>query len=115
MSLKGVSGVFSDWLVYAFIAAINVFGALAIFFVNVGLARFQALVFIPSFNSLYISLGSMLGLAYYEEWKNMAPLGWAMSAVALVLIGSALKVLSLKAQPREMSLASSELRDNLPS
>ena len=43
-----------------------------------GLARFPALVFVPSYTVLYIVMGTGVGLVFYKEYTQLDALRWGM-------------------------------------
>jgi hypothetical protein len=58
---------FAEWQVWVFLLAMVTLAALQLVILNMGLAKFEALQFIPAFTVLYILMGTMVGLIFYEE------------------------------------------------
>jgi hypothetical protein len=58
---------FAEWPVWVFLLAMVTLAVLQLVILNMGLAKFEALQFIPAFTVLYILMGTMVGLIFYEE------------------------------------------------
>mmetsp|Transcript_26826 Transcript_26826/g.73767 ORF Transcript_26826/g.73767 Transcript_26826/m.73767 type:complete len:396 (-) Transcript_26826:168-1355(-) len=92
----GDTSVFADWVVYLFTFFMASLAALQLFFLNLGLARFEALNFIPTYTVLYITNGTFLGLVFYQEYRLMPNIGWVMYFIGCVLIAVAMFILATK-------------------
>ena len=59
---------FGDWQIWVFFLSMIALAVLQLVILNMGLAKFEALQFIPAFTVLYILMGTMVGLIFYEEY-----------------------------------------------
>eukprot|EP00927_Polykrikos_kofoidii_P012315 TRINITY_DN15307_c0_g1_i1.p1 TRINITY_DN15307_c0_g1~~TRINITY_DN15307_c0_g1_i1.p1 ORF type:complete len:528 (-),score=52.60 TRINITY_DN15307_c0_g1_i1:29-1567(-) len=96
IGLEGDLSVFSDWLVYVFVGLMVLMAGTQLFVLNYGLANFDALLFVPTYTILYILSGTLVGLMFYEEYKLMSLLGWAMFGLGFVFIALAVTLLGQK-------------------
>ena len=74
----------------------NIKFVLQLVFLNMGLAKFEALQYIPAFTVLYILMGTMVGLIFYEEYRSMDSLSWGLFSLGLGFIVAALVILGQK-------------------
>jgi hypothetical protein len=95
-AFAGDATVFADYLVYVFIVAMAGLAATQLVYLNRGLAMFPALVFVPTYTVLYIVMGTCVGMVFYQEYKLMTGLGWAMFCVGFMFIFFALAILATK-------------------
>jgi len=94
----GDASVFGDWMVYVFVFFMVALASLQLFFLNQGLARFQALLFVPTYTILYIVSGTLVGLVFYQEYKLMSNIGWIMFCVGFLFIAASMFILATKKQ-----------------
>lgn len=96
VAFSGDGSVFADWLVYVFIVGMVGLASTQLAFLNYGLAKFPALLFVPAYTILYIVSGTLVGLLFYQEYKLMSTVGWIMFSIGIVFIGLAMVILSTK-------------------
>ena len=87
---------FGDWQIWVFLICMVALAVLQLVILNMGLARFEALQFIPAFTVLYILMGVMVGLIFYEEYKTMSAVSWGMFSLGIAFIVAALAILGQK-------------------
>jgi hypothetical protein len=58
LAFKGNADVFGDWQIWVFMLGMATLAFVQLVILNQGLARFPALVFIPSYTVLYICMGT---------------------------------------------------------
>jgi len=90
----GDASVFGDWMVYVFVFFMVTLASLQLFFLNRGLARFQALIFVPTYTILFIVNGTLVGLVFYQEYKLMSNTGWVMFCVGFLFIAASMCILA---------------------
>jgi hypothetical protein len=64
--------------------------------INVGLAKFDALTFVPVYTVLYIIMGTSVGLFFYQEHLQLATVDWIMFSIGFFFIFASLGILGLK-------------------
>jgi hypothetical protein len=87
---------FSEWQIWVFLLCMVTLAVLQLVFLNMGLAKFEALQYIPAFTVLYILMGTMVGLIFYEEYRSMDSLSWGLFSLGLGFIVAALVILGQK-------------------
>mmetsp|Transcript_89129 Transcript_89129/g.260550 ORF Transcript_89129/g.260550 Transcript_89129/m.260550 type:complete len:406 (-) Transcript_89129:179-1396(-) len=97
--ISGDTSVFGDWPVYVFVVGMASLASAQLYFLNLGLARFEALRFVPAYTILYITMSTLVGLVFYQEYRLISALGWGMFGVGFVFIGTATTILGLKPPP----------------
>eukprot|EP00750_Incisomonas_marina_P031622 INCI8255.3.p1 GENE.INCI8255.3~~INCI8255.3.p1 ORF type:complete len:451 (+),score=66.18 INCI8255.3:279-1631(+) len=102
---------FGEWQIWVFLLAMVTLAVLQLVILNMGLAKFEALQFIPAFTVLYILMGTMVGLIFYEEYTAMDDLSWGMFSLGLLFIVAALVILSQK-KSHETDTHSTEVDEN---
>jgi len=96
---EGNTDAFLDWLVYLFIAGMVGFASAQLYFLNQGLVKFDALLFVPTYTILYIAQSTLVGLVFYQEYRLMSSLGWCMFGLGFLCIGGATAILGMKPAP----------------
>jgi hypothetical protein len=95
-AFAGDAAVFADYLVYVFIIAMASLAGTQLGYLNRGLAKFPALLFVPTYTVLYIVMGTCVGMVFYQEYKLMSTLGWVMFCIGFLFIFAALTILATK-------------------
>ena len=95
-AFAGDAAVFADYLVYIFIIAMAGLAGTQLGYLNRGLAKFPALLFVPTYTVLYIVMGTCVGMVFYQEYKLMSTLGWVMFCIGFLFIFAALTILATK-------------------
>lgn len=98
-AFRGNHEIWKDWMLYLFVICMLVLAIVQLKFLNDGLARFEALLYVPAYTVIYIFSSTVVGLIFYQEYTLMSELGWAMFVVGFFLISIALAVLTQKTKP----------------
>ena len=80
------------------------------YYLNVGLARFRALDFVPTYTALMMLIGSLTGLVFDQEYKLLNTAGWVMFAFGLLLVCIGLVIISWKPDPEANQRSSFDRR-----
>ena len=94
---------------YFFLFLLVIFSYLQLSSMNRGLSLWQASKFLPIYNVSLIVMSTTYGAIYYEEYKQLKPIGMFLFPVGLCFISGGVMLLILTAEYREGKDAASDL------
>jgi hypothetical protein len=104
-----LEAVLCSWPIYFYLPTMIIFAVIVTHQINVGLAKFGALEFVPLQVTTMMIMGVLTGLFFDQEYKILLPVGWFMFSYGVVLISGGLKVLTMKPVAPEAQLVEKEL------
>eukprot|EP00494_Astrolonche_serrata_P025700 UN25961 len=60
-----------DFMIFVFLPGLAVFGFMTIYCFNVGLSKFDTVIFAPVYNACLITCSTIYGMVYYQEYENI--------------------------------------------
>eukprot|EP00928_Gymnodinium_smaydae_P024424 TRINITY_DN19761_c0_g2_i1.p1 TRINITY_DN19761_c0_g2~~TRINITY_DN19761_c0_g2_i1.p1 ORF type:complete len:509 (-),score=49.98 TRINITY_DN19761_c0_g2_i1:29-1555(-) len=102
--ISGVVQVFDPLPLCIFTTCTLFFAVSQVIWINKGLARFDAIKFLPAYSAALALLGSLTGVVYFEEYKHLSSIGailWLSGALVVVLGILILLLNSDKSVPKE--------------
>lgn len=109
-AIRGDAKALADWMIYVFAVMMVGLASTQLYFLNLGLAQFDALLYVPTYTILYICSGTLVGLMFYREYTLMSAVGWVMFSIGFVFIGVALTILASKKPPPEEESEDASMR-----
>jgi hypothetical protein len=93
--LAGSLGVFAAPAFYVFVACTVFFAVSQVVWINKGLAEFEAVKFIPAYSAALSLVGSLVGVVYFEEYKQLTTAGAVLWPVGAVISAFGILILLL--------------------
>lgn len=84
------------WEPYMMIIAVIVLSYFQLTSLNKGLSMWKAVKNLPIYNTSYVLMSSTYGGIYFQEYKNLSPVGGVFFAIGVLVICSGIGILALK-------------------